>query len=485
MKLLFVIPKDDDDDKYLVRIRSIDTFLPLGIAQLAAVLEKHGHVVDVLDLRLNKNRKTWKKALKEKIRSFSPQIACINSYFMSLKSMDKTCSFIKQQFNIPVCLGGAYPALFPYKLLSNSVPVDFLKNNKDIDFLITGEGEVVLPKLLENLEKEKQVGNLPGLSWRKGKKLHKSKKKPVVKNLDNLPLPSWSNFNLDDYPALPKHHKKMPVIPMSGSRGCSWSGCSFCCQPGRNIKGFYRRRSPISVVDEMLFLESTYGAKEIRFWDDNFTADQAWVREICRLLKEKRSRLIWSCHARADYMEEKTLEQMKKAGCWQIMYGIESGSENIIKSINKGISLEKAGRIISMTKKAGIETRASYIIGLPGEYPELTEKTIRFARKNKADITQFSIFTPYPGTKAYERIKKSKKLDKDISRYNEYNIVYLPEGYRNKKHLEKAYKKAYKQSYLNAGYIVGLIKKIRTYGDIKRYYEGLKTLIGLNFKKRR
>lgn len=481
LKLLFLILPDCDRDRYLFgkRTRNVDTFLPLGIAQLAAVLEKEGHTNKVIDLRLE-NLKL--EELSSRIKNYQPAIINISSYFCSIENIKKYSRYMKKSFNIPIVIGGPHPVLYPVTIYDTDSPLKPFLHEKTIDFFIVGEGEVVFPVLLKNLKKN-SFKNIKGLYYRqKNGKLIKNSGRPLTKNLDILPFPAFHLFNLKKYIPLAKHYKRTPVVPMSTSRGCTWGKCSFCWQS--RLKGYYRKQSPKRVVDEIKYAVKKYGAREIRFWDDTFFHRKDWIHEFCDLLEEENLNIIWSCHERLNMISEEIVNRIAKSGCWQILFGIESGNSELLKKVNKGTTLELARKAITLTKKAGIETRASFILGLPDETPKMTDETIEFAKKLNADITQFSLLTPYPGTKMYDEIKYSTRLNKNLDNYSEFRVVYLPSGYKNTRELEQKYKRAYRDIYFNINYLIRSLMRIRSWDDVRRHYDGFKTVLGLSLAKR-
>lgn len=472
MRVLLIIPPDDIADKYLSKFESnFDTVVPLGMAQLASVLEANNHVAKILDIRIDRDK------LKKTLQDFKPEIIGLSGYFHSLKKMFRIANNIKKIADIPIFLGGSYPSLYPYKILDNMTPLNFLDKEESIDFLIKGEGEIVIPELLNALSK-KNIKNIKGLCYRENKKTFCSEHAPLVRNLDKLPFPAF--HLLKRYTPLPKHYKRLPVIPMTTSRGCYWGRCTFCTQP--NIDKYYRRQNPERAIQEIDFAIKKHKIKEIRFWDDSFIHDKEWILDFCKRMKHLD--VIWSCHARPDSVDEQIIKAMAEAGCWQIFYGIEAANPKILKRINKGITLEQARKAVMMTKKAGIETRVAFMFGLPGESPKKAKAKTRFAKKLDADITQISISTPYPHTSMCAEINPDR-LDKDLNHYTEYKIVYLPEGYANKKMLMRKYKEAYRKIYLDPRFMWKKILGIRKWEDIRRYFSGFQTFLGLAYSRKR
>ncbi|MEK6916994.1 MAG: radical SAM protein [Nanoarchaeota archaeon] len=473
MRILFVIPPEINKGRYVLKNNNIDSFLPLGIAQLSAVLKKQGHETKAVDLRVEKE-------LTNVIKQFRSDIISVSGYFSSIASLQKLCGFIKSKFDTPIVLGGIHPSLHPVTIFDTDESVDYLLDD-NLDFVITGEGEVVFPELLNRLKK-KDFKKIKGLYFRNKNKWIKNKERPLVDNLDELPFPDFSLFDIKKYIPHPKHYKRTPAIPMSTSRGCTWGRCTFCWQS--DLKGYYRKQSPKRVVAEIKHAVKEHGIREIRFWDDTFLHKHSWIKEFCDLMIKKKLDVIWSCHERVSVVTPEILNKMAKAGCWQILYGIESGHKDLLKSVDKGITLEQAKNAIKWTQEAGIEARASFILGLPNETPEMTDETIRFAKELDADVTQFCLMTPYPGTKMHDDVKKSEKLNKNLFNYTENQPVYIPKGYKNFKELEKKYKDAYKTIYLNPRYFVKTLKKIKSFEDVQRYYSGFKAMIGLSYGKR-
>lgn len=484
MKVLFIIPPDNDKDKFLFfKYKNLDTYVPLGIAQVSAVLEQHNHEVSCIDLRIYS--KGSKNIIVDEITNNPPEIICFASYFYSIGNLFEIANTIKDKFpHIPLVMGGSNPAFYPIKILTEEDPLKFLTVNSPFSYVITSEGEITLPRLFKALEEKRTISSLPGISYKDTKgNIHRNPGTPLVKNLDSLPFPAYHVLQLQNYIPLPKHYKKLPSLALVTSRGCPWGQCNFCAQP--NVKGYYRYQSPKRVINEIKYVKQKYNIKEIKFWDDNFIHSKKWILEFCRLLQHEKIDIIWSCLARVDKVDREIIRAMKKANCWQIMYGVETGDENLLVKINKNISLENVRDAVQLTKEQNIETRVSFIIGFPYETPEIAKKTIQFAKELDADVTQFSMNTPYPYTTFYNTIKDSPDLSINFNNYSEYKVVYIPKGYASKKEVDKFYRKAYRSIYLNPSYIAKQIPKISSLNDIKRYGHAIILLLGLIFRKRR
>ncbi len=237
------------------------------------------------------------------------------------------------------------------------------------------------------------------------------------RNLDVLPYPARNLVNFNDYIAdglLPN------AVEIMGSRGCSHR-CFFCSSS--HFFGQWRARSPEDIIKEMKFLlKRHFQIRSFLFYDDNFTLSKPRVIKLCQLLiDEGLSKYKWNCLARADQVSEEMLKLMKKAGCQKISYGIESGSPRILKNINKNLNLKMAKEAIKLTKKAGIEALAFFMIGNPGETERSIQQSVEFAKELNPTSTLWSITQIYPGTE----LEKMQSVD-DFVKYTHKPEIAKP-----------------------------------------------------------
>ncbi|NTV23544.1 MAG: radical SAM protein [Nanoarchaeota archaeon] len=443
MKVLFIIPSGGKD---LYGLGKQGKYIPLGIAQVAACLEEDGHNVKVIDQRLQDID------VKAFAKRFSPDIIGFSLSFFSKDESYKMAHELGKKAILVA--GGQYATLFPEECLDNG-----------FDVAIIGEGDYAINEILKRRD---DLGKVKGIAFKKKGKIIRTPSRPAIEDLDSLPYPAIHLFSPLDYIPLPKHYRELPVYPMITSRGCKWGKCIFCYQPTHA-----RRMSPSRAVDEIEYMQGKYKFREIRFWDDIFIDDTSWAVDFCDELDKRGIKISWSAHARTDWVTKKTLMRVAKSGCWQILYGIESGDETLLRKVGKGTTIAQARNAIRWTKEARIETRISFILGLPGETPELADKTIQLAKELEADVTQFSLATPYPGTKMHE-LYHDKILNDDFC---EVLITYLPEGYKSTKELEEKFRKAYRTIYFNPKYLFKRISAIRTYQDLKKNLSGLRVAL--------
>ncbi|MBI5061120.1 MAG: radical SAM protein [Candidatus Aenigmarchaeota archaeon] len=380
---------------------------------------------------------------------------------------------IKSLMDIPILIGGPHASIMPHDIL----------NDGFFDIVVAHEGEFTTLELVNEFKKnpgllkdKKTLKGVDGIFFRDGRKVVGTKPRALIENLDVLPFPARHLVDLKAYKPLPNQYKRLPITNMVAIRGCPFS-CTYCSNSavfGKRIRAF----SPQRVVDEIRHLRERYGIKEISFWDDNLTIDKKWMTAVCDLLIKERVDVTWCCYGRVNTVDSDILKKMSKAGCWNIFYGLESGNQELLDIIKKGITLQQIRDAMKWTSKAGIETRGSFMIALPGETPELARKTIDFAVDLDLDYAQFCITTPFPGTELYEQAKKYGKLSKEYDKYNIWDPVFVPYGYKDAEEIKEMEREAMRRFYMRPRYITKRILKLRSLGDIKRNIEGVKLVMG-------
>ncbi|MCA9949014.1 MAG: radical SAM protein [Anaerolineales bacterium] len=260
----------------------------------------------------------------------------------------------------------------------------------NIEKLFAEHDPLYKPALLEDGEVD--MGAIKGLVWRNNDEIVVNWQRPFIKNLDDLPLPL--------HHLLPWQTHRMPLIKgpftfIVTSRGCP-AGCTYCI---KHVSYQYsvRVRSPQNIMDELWVLKKL-GINNIHMYADLFTVNRDQVVGLCKLMIEQGIDMKWTCNSRVDYVDEEMLSLMGQAGCWLISWGIESGSEKILRHARKGAYPDKAERALVWAHAAGIKNWGYFIIGLPGETEKTIQQTIAFAKQLPLDIALFHVAAPYPGT---------------------------------------------------------------------------------------
>lgn len=433
--------------KSLVKIWGV--IPPLGLAYIAAVLEKDGYDVSILDVpALN----LTKKETYEKLKEQKPDVVGVTCMSSTIKGALEAAELAKK-IGAKVVIGGSHVAACPKEILS----YDF------IDYGLIGEGEQTFPLLLKAIEGKYQLEKIPGLVYKKNKEIKINLGHGFVENLDSLPMPAYHLLPIEKYNLVIALH---PMITMVSSRGCPGQ-CGFCFKkPGDKILRF---RSPEKIVDEMEYLVKKYKIKEIVIADDNLTTSKPNIKKICSEIIRRKLKVRWEAPTRVDFVDLEILRLMKKAGCKRLRYGVESGDEEILKLMKKGVNLEKIKQVFKWTKQVGIETFAYFIIGYIGETEETIKKTINLAKELDPDMLLFCAATPLPNTHLYDLAITQGFVNKMY--WEDYTLgktdKRLPFFVKN---TDKWIEKAYRSFYYRPKYILRMLLKIRSWHDIKKYY---------------
>ncbi|HDP73502.1 MAG TPA: radical SAM protein [Candidatus Woesearchaeota archaeon] len=431
---------------------------PLGLGYLASFLKKKGIECVVID-GLNEDLSNDK--LTERIARERPDavgISCVTFYYKETVMLSRKLKNI----GLKCIIGGMHPSFCPFETLKEA----------KCDFVVCGEGELPLLELAKSDFSGKK--RIKGVYFN-SEELAENKGQPIemantVENLDELPFPDWKQINPNNYPFSPHGAfvKNFPVAPLLTSRGCPFD-CSFCASPS-----FYNRRirfrSPENVVAEIKLLVKYFGVREIHFEDDNLTLDRENAKRIFELMIKENVNVSWACPngIRADKVDMELLRLMRRSGCYSVSFGIESGSDEILKKVKKKESLEIISKAISMSKKAGIEANGFFILGLPGETKKTINETISFAVNSGLDGAHFDALDMFPGCKLWNEVK-----GEELSTRWRKPPQWVPEGL-SKNDLVKARRKAFLRFYLRPRIFMKTLKKIKlkqAYYIIKRSFD--------------
>ena len=375
-------------------------FLPIGLAYVAAALEKSGFQVDMLDnYLLGKPIDEVKRELKSR----NPEIVGITCSSATYSRCVETAKAVKE--TLPSCkvvVGGWHPSYKPESMLQHS----------EIDYVVMGEGERAMVELATHISKGgkgKAVADIAGVAYRHEGKIVKNPQS-FISNLDELPFPAWHLLPLHLYDRRIEFLDAKPVDNMSIARGCPFN-CAFC-----EIKQLWgttcRIFSPPRILAEIKYLMANFGTRGIYFINDNFTIRKKETMELCSLIRENKLDIEWVCDTRADLISRDLLKEMKAAGCKTIWFGGESGSPRILKKLNKTVTLEQTERALKMCREEGIQTACSFLLGIPGETVAEMNATFKFARKIDPDWCRFNVFVAVPGSALYDEVMQKGLYDR-------------------------------------------------------------------------
>ncbi len=378
-----------------------------------------------------------------------PDIVGLTSTTLTYKSALNIIKVAKDV--LPDCLtiiGGSHATFWDEEAL-NECP--------QLDIIVRGEGETTLLEIVKKVENGKSFHDVVGTTCRKGDDIIKNPDRPHIEDLESLPYPAFHLWPIEHF----KKYGKI-IFPVMTSRGCTF-WCDFCSAV-RMFGRKYRMRSPQKVVDELEFLYKKYGEDQYTFYDDAFTVDQSRTEEICNEILKRGLKIKWDCETRVDMVTKDLLQKMKDAGCIAVWFGVEAGSEQVIKAMGKGISLTQTFNAFKWANEVGLMTVASMILGFPGETRETAMESINLLKRIKSDEIGVYIATPYPGTPMYDYVKKMGWIK--ITDFNKYDtatpIFETPTMSMNE--LRELHDMAHRKFYLRPTYIIRAFSKGGVYG---------------------
>jgi len=435
---------------------------PLGLACIAASLLKDGHKVRVLDLNLADNPDDLFLAA---VRNDKPDFVGITATTPLIKKAYHLASVVKQvSRDIPVIVGGPH---------ASALPEDVLKES-GIDCVVKGEGDFTFSLVAD----KGFCRSVPNIFYKDREEIKSSEiQNEAIRDLDQLPFPAYELFDIKRYYQPRISSRKAPLGYLETSRGC-YGRCIFC---NKNIHGYKMRLKSVSrVVDEMERMLGL-GFREIQIIDDLFTADMNRAYAICEEIIRRGLKFPWYPRGgiRVDRVNPGLLKIMKRAGCYRIPFGIESGSQRIIDNIGKRISLAQAEEAVEMTKQAGLETECYFMLGLPGESEDDLKKTIEFSIRLNPDYAKFAITIPLPGTKMFDDMSSRGQIK--TRDWDKYNFAISPKELYDHDTLswetiENCYNVSHRRFYFRPAYILKMASKSIRNGTLFAHIKGfLKT----------
>ncbi len=362
---------------------------PQGLCIIAAVLRQKGFEPVIIDATAEKLG--YKETLT-RIKSFLPALFVgMGVYYVAEGTVGRLAKALKKiNPDLPIVVGGGHISILGEKVM---------ERHPQFDIAVFGEGEETIVDVAKALSQSRPLGNLKGVVCRQGGKIIKNSPRPFLKNLDKIPFPAW-----DLLPDITRYYtpagdslKRWPSTGLVTSRGCPGT-CFFC---NRNSFGTHvRQNSPDYVIAEIKDLQKKYNIKDIYFQDDTFVANRKWVVKFCRLLIREKLDLTWACHGRVDFVDLPLLKLMKKAGCWQMAFGLESGSQQVLDAINKRTTVKQNYQALQYCRRAGLSTKGLFMIGAFGENLETINVTKQFLKKAYLTDIHITFFTVIPGTVA-------------------------------------------------------------------------------------
>lgn len=429
--------------------RSINHYRPpVALLYLAGHLKRHKIKTKIIDITLTevvKNQKffdnldTLLPIIEEKIFKqiikLKPKligITCYTPEYAEVLSLSKKIKKILPKTKIVV--GGIHPTLYPKELL--------LEPKSPIDYEVIGEGEETLLELSQYVINKTGVKKkIKGIAYLKNKKIIKNAFRPLNSDLDYISHPAYDLIdskyytNASPYAIRGCFLRSMYIL---ATRGCP-STCTFCVAKklrAFNGGGHYTRvRSAKSLLNEIKLLKKKYKIDSFYFIDDLFTINRDNVIKFCQELSKSKLNILWGCSAKVSTLNEEILKEMSKAGCIQIDFGVERGSDQALRNIQKGITTKMVQDIFDLCHKYKIRTFANFLVNLPGETKKDLNDIVKFSKQLKSDIYSYNVFTPYPGTEIYDNMSYRFSKDEYKELFSAATLIEkYPQKYKFHKH---------------------------------------------------
>ncbi len=371
---------------------------PLGLMYIASSLRRRGRSdIRIIDMRV---KQQVPRDIIRDIQDYSPNIVGLSSLSYEASVVHEIAHNIKElNENCKIVAGGPYPTSSPERVL----------RDKNIDYVVLGEGEETMGELVEEMEKGNDFSEVSGLVFSRNGEIVFAPPRVYIEDLDSLPFPAWDLIDIENYFTVEKMNRvyyQKEYMSVFSSRGCPYN-CIYC---HRIFGKIYRARSPENVVSEIETLYSNYGIQEIDFIDDAFNIDAERAERICDLLIEKdlNLKITFPNGIRGDIISERLLHKMKEAGTYRVVYGIETASPRLQKLIKKNINLKKMQEVISLTDKLKILSHGFFMLGFPTETREELQKTIDYATNSKLLTASFFTVNSFEGTELANLVKRLK-----------------------------------------------------------------------------
>lgn len=472
LDILFINPPVSQEERYGVKLKAGGQTFQTGLAVLGAITRNHGYSTRILDataLGLSYEETV------ERVSELNPRYIGITAVTISIFNAVEIVRRLKaKNRDWKIIIGGPH---------ITAAPRETFERFGELEVAAIGEADITILDLLGAFDKGRALESVKGIIFRRGKEIIITEPQEPLMDMDSLPMPAW-----DLFPDIAKHYcppahtvKRFPATILITSRGCPGM-CVFCDNKvfGRRLRCY----SADYVVEMIKHLRKNYGIREIQFRDDNFLVFRDRMIKLCRRIIDEKIDIVWSCAGRVDMINEEALALMKKAGCWQIWYGVESGSQKVLDAIKKNTTIEKIRRAVNLTKAAGISPCGFFMIGMPTETEDDIKKTIDLLLELPLDEFHITHFTPLPGSEIYETAASFGYFDNDWKKMSNWQTVFVPEGLSKEK-LTYYANLAFKKFYFRPRIVFQYLRKIRSFRHLIVYINAFLALLFYIAQKRR
>ena len=467
MKCVLIHPAWSPEEIFPARTASsqINYWQPLGTLYVGASMLKAGHEVEFLN-----GAYLTHSELMDRIREIKPAFAGLYSTTFGFPKAVNTAKALKElDPDIFICVGGPYPIAMKSQCLQGE--------GRNFDAVVTSEAEQAIVELLGRLEMGTNLEGLPGVDIRKDGEIICNPQRPLQEDLDSIPFPARELLgDKAFYIPPPGQYRRKPVTILITSRGCD-RRCIFCSQIDKErkygVRGV-RFRSVENVLGEIEHCLQQ-GYREIKFIDDSFAADYGRAMEICQEIKRRRLDFTWFASASINQVDKPLLQAMKDAGCWALLFGVDSGVQKTLNSLRKATTLEMIRRDVKWAKEVGIRVSTPFIFGAPGETFEDGLKTIDFAVELDADFANFHSLTPFPGTPLYDNLERFGTVSENLLNRTYQSAAFEPFT-MNRDEILRLRQIAFRRFYTRPKFLLRRLWQMRSWNDFMINLQGLKSL---------
>lgn len=454
---------------------------PLGILYIAAVLEQAGHTVACIDAAaelLNID------GTVQRVEDFKPDVIGIGSFTVTFETTRKLGAALRAAMpSVPIVLGSYHVTLVPDDAMADTC----------FDVGVLGEGEFTMLELVEHYGGKGSLADIPGICYRiddatdaRGWRLHKTAPRKKFKDLDKLPFPARHLLPPNIYRPIPVDDHSFPKFAMVSSRGCPHA-CAFC----QKSRTGYRSHSPAYVVDELEHMIRDFGVRDVAFVDSLFCANKRRVHAICdeMIRRGVHKKVSWTCSSRVEVVDKPLLQKMKDAGCWRTRFGVESGHDDVLDFISKGITTEKVRKAITAAHEVGLRPKAFFMVGHMPDTRERILATIEFAKSIPLHDVTVQINTLLPETPQLDIWKREgdkwgRLVNTSTDEKSFWEPTFVPWGMEPEELIE-LHRRFYREFYLRPVTIARHLEAIKSWRDVAKYAQAASLFSFLFFDQER
>lgn len=453
MRCLLIIPSWLPEEIFPARTAGaqLNYWQPVGTLSVGASLKQAGHEVRLLDGAFLAH-----EAILDEVSAFRPRWVGIYATTFGWPQAARTAADVKAR--VPeafVCAGGPYPIAAQERCLSEA---------SGLDAVVTGEGERTAVEMVRRLGRGEGQHGVAGVIFREGAEIKANPPRPLATHLDELPFPDRGLLgDAHRYLPPPAMYRRSPVAVVLTSRGCNRQ-CIFCFQLDRRRRTGIRYRSVGNVLEE---IEGCLrqGYREIKFIDDTFAEDRERALAIAREITRRRLDFTWFASACVNQVDPELLRAFKAAGCWAILFGVESGVQKNLNALGKGTTLAQVRNAVRWAKEAGLHVQTTFVLGIPGETHDEALRTVDFACELAPDVASFHALVPFPGTWLHEHARELGTVSEDLRDFTYQGAAFVPHG-MTRAQLLALRQLAYRRFYSRPSFLLRRLLALRTRNDL-------------------